>query len=73
MRFIKDFIYEFGRAVPYMMTVIMYILFFMAYADPNKGVLLLIDVYGEAFIEAVMLVVLVPIMAYSILRGRKER
>ncbi len=73
MSIIKEIIYDYGRLVPYGMTLVLYLTFFTAFLSENKAVLVKIDTYGEAFIEAVFLMVALPIMAYSLIRELKTK
>lgn len=70
---IKDILYDFGKGFPYLLLVLYYHAFFVAFSHPTKSVLIKIDMFGEAFIEAIVLILFIPIMVYSIRRSRDER
>lgn len=67
----RDFLKTVGRVYAYALTAIFYHTFFIAYMCPYKAVLVKIDVYGEAFLELIILIVLAPIIVYSMFDKKK--
>jgi len=49
------------------LVVMVYITFLVAYLSPGKGVLVMVNVFGEADFELVFLTFMVPFTAYFIL------
>jgi len=64
----KRFLIETGRAFPYLFALLYYHIFFLAFTNPTKLVVVNINMFGEAFIEAIVLIILAPIIIYSLFR-----
>ncbi len=65
---IKNLIILFGAAGSAGLSFFNFILFLLAYNSPTKSFIVPVNVYGEAEVELVLLLIVVILIAYSSLR-----
>ncbi|MHA1305345.1 MAG: hypothetical protein ACTSPI_16725 [Candidatus Heimdallarchaeaceae archaeon] len=69
-----------GRIIAPVLTLILFYTSLVAYFNPSKKITIFVNQLGEANIEAILVIVLIPLMVYCIIEGirdlielRKER
>jgi hypothetical protein len=70
MAFIKKFALDMGRWLPLVFTALFFHLFSLAYLSPHKAVLAKINVFGEADLEMIVMVLVIPAMVYYIIHSQ---
>lgn len=69
----KDLILYIGFIIMSVSTICLYTIFFKAYLNPDKTTLVMINMFGEANAELVILSLLAPCVGYFFYHVRKYR